>query len=161
MAKEIERKFLLKNENWKTQVDKSFTIKQGYLSTNPERTVRIRIKGKKGILTIKGITKGISRLEYEYEIPFQDAIELLDLCEQPIIEKERYIIIDGKLKWEIDIFEGINKGLELAEVELESEDQKVNLPNWIEKEVTSDKRYYNSSLIKMPFKDWKNNKCSF
>ncbi len=156
MAKEIERKFLLKNEDWKSQVDKSFSIKQGYLSTNPERTVRIRIKNKKGILTIKGITKGISRLEYEYEIPFQDAMELIDLCEKPIIEKVRYIVIDDKLKWEIDIFEGENKGLELAEVELETENQKINLPNWIDREVTSDRRYYNSSLIKMPFKDWSN-----
>jgi len=156
MPKEIERKFLLKNEDWKSQVDKSFSIKQGYLSTNPERTVRIRIKNRKGILTIKGITKGISRLEFEYEIPYQDAMELLNLCEPPIIEKVRYIVIDDKLKWEIDIFEGINKGLELAEVELETEDQKINLPNWIEKEVTYDRRYYNSSLIKMPFKDWSN-----
>lgn len=154
MAKEIERKFLLKNEDWKSQVDKSFALKQGYLSTNPERSVRVRIKGEKGILTIKGITKGISRLEYEYEIPIQDAIELLNLCEQPIIEKVRYIVIDDKLKWEIDIFEGINKGLQLAEVELESEDQRIKIPSWIEREVTSDKRYYNSSLIKMPFKNW-------
>ena len=156
MGKEIERKFLLKNETWKSQVEKSFSIKQGYLSTNPERTVRVRIKNEKGILTIKGITKGISRLEYEYEIPFQDAMELLQLCEQPIIEKVRYIVIDDKLKWEIDIFEGVNEGLQLAEVELESEDQIINTPEWIEKEVSAERRYYNSSLIKNPFKDWKN-----
>lgn len=83
-------------------------------------------------------------------------MELIDLCEKPIIEKVRYIVIDDKLKWEIDIFEGENKGLELAEVELETENQKINLPNWIDREVTSDRRYYNSSLIKMPFKDWSN-----
>ncbi len=154
MAEEIERKYLLKNDEWKKQIQKSFSIKQGYLNTHPERTVRIRIKNDKGILTIKGLTKGITRLEYEYEVPFQDAMELLDLCEQPIVEKVRHIVIYENLTWEIDIFDGVNKGLQLAEVELDSEDQIFKVPNWIDKEVTADRRYYNSSLIKMPFKNW-------
>jgi len=154
MPKEIERKFLLKNDNWKSQFTSRKIIKQGYLSTQKERTVRVRVLGKKGFLTIKGKTVGMTRLEFEYEIPVQEAEELLLLCQKPLIEKERFIVSIGKLNWEIDIFEGDNEGLELAEVELENEDQVVEVPDWVGEEVTFDNRYFNSSLVKLPFKDW-------
>ena len=154
MAKEIERKFLLKNDNWKTQFSSRKIIKQGYLSTQKERTVRVRILGEKGFLTIKGETVGMTRLEFEYEIPVQEANELLELCKKPLIEKERFIVLIGKLNWEIDIFEGDNKGLNLAEVELEDESQKVEIPDWIGEEVTFDPRYFNSNLVKLPFRLW-------
>ncbi|MFK8005275.1 MAG: CYTH domain-containing protein [Saprospiraceae bacterium] len=154
MPKEIERKFLLKNDNWKPQFTTRTIIKQGYLSTKKERTVRVRVLGEKGFLTIKGKTVGMTRLEFEYEIPVQEAKELLQLCEKPLIEKERFIVLMGKLKWEIDIFEGDNEGLELAEVELENEEQEVEIPEWIGEEVTFDNRYFNSSLVKLPFKNW-------
>lgn len=154
MPKEIERKFLLKNDNWKTQFTSRTIIKQGYLNTQKERTVRVRIFGTKGFLTIKGKTVGMTRLEYEYEIPLQDATELLQLCEKPIIEKERFILPQGSLKWEIDIFEGGNAGLQMAEIELTDENEKVEIPDWVGEEVTMDGRYFNSSLVKNPFKDW-------
>jgi len=154
MPKEIERKFLLKNDNWKSQFTSRMIIKQGYLSTKKERTVRVRIFGKKGFLTIKGETVGMTRLEFEYEIPVQEANELLQLCEKPLIEKERFIVSRGKLKWEIDIFEGENAGLRIAEVELGDESQDVEIPDWIGEEVTFDHRYFNSNLVKLPFKSW-------
>ena len=147
MPKEIERKFLLKNDNWKSQFTSRMIIKQGYLSTKKERTVRVRIFGKKGFLTIKGETVGMTRLEFEYEIPVQEANE-------PLIEKERFIVSRGKLKWEIDIFEGENAGLRIAEVELGDESQDVEIPDWIGEEVTFDHRYFNSNLVKLPFKSW-------
>ncbi len=154
MPKEIERKFLLKNGNWKSRFTSRTIIKQGYLSTKKERTVRVRIFGEKGFLTIKGETVGMTRLEFEYEIPVQEAKELLLLCEKPFIEKERFIVSMEKIKWEIDIFEGDNEGLELAEVELEDENQTVEIPDWIGEEVTFDNRYFNSSLVKLPYKNW-------
>jgi adenylate cyclase len=154
MPKEIERKFLLKNDNWKSEITSRKIIKQGYLNTQKERTVRVRIFGKKGFLTIKGETVGMTRLEFEYEIPVQEAKELLQLCENPLIEKERFIVSRGKLKWEIDIFEGENAGLRIAEVELEDESQDVEIPDWIGEEVTFDQRYFNSSLVKLPFSSW-------
>ena len=154
MPKEIERKFLLKNDNWKSEFTSRTIIKQGYLSTKKERTVRVRILGEKGFLTIKGESVGMTRLEFEYEIPVQEAEELLQLCKKPFIEKERFIVSMGKLKWEIDIFEGDNEGLRIAEVELEDENQAVEIPDWIGEEVTFDNRYFNSSLVKLPFKDW-------
>lgn len=154
MPKEIERKFLLKSDSWKSQFTSRKIIKQGYLSTRKERTVRVRVLGEKGFLTIKGETVGMTRLEFEYEIPVHEANELLQLCEKPLIEKERFIVSKGKLNWEIDIFEGENKGLELAEVELENENQKIEIPDWVGEEVTFDNKYFNSNLIKLPFKDW-------
>jgi adenylate cyclase len=154
MPKEIERKFLLKNDNWKSEITSRKIIKQGYLNTQKERTVRVRIFGEKGFLTIKGETVGMTRLEFEYEIPVQEAKELLQLCENPLIEKERFIVSRGKLKWEIDIFEGENAGLRIAEVELEDESQDVEIPDWIGEEVTFDHRYFNSSLVKLPFSSW-------
>lgn len=154
MGLEIERKFLMASEEWRGLVSKSSAIKQGYLNSNPERTVRVRIIGNKGILTVKGKNVDTTRLEYEYEIPQKEALELLLLCEKPIIEKVRNEVnYEGNL-WEIDEFEGDNKGLILAEVELEHADQEVDIPVWIGQEVSGDQRYYNSSLIKSPFKDW-------
>lgn len=154
MPQEIERKFLLKNKDWKAQVNKSYALKQGYLSTHPERTVRVRIKGEKGILTIKGKNEGISRAEYEYEIPLIDAEELLLVCEKPIIEKTRYEVYVNEHTWEIDVFEGVNKGLSVAEIELKSENEAFEIPEWIGVEVSNDPRYYNSSLIRAPYSSW-------
>lgn len=154
MALEIERKFLLKNNGWKAVADDGTVLKQAYLNTDPERTVRIRIKKDKGYLTIKGKTVKSTRQEFEYEIPFDEANDLLQLCEAPIIEKTRYLVEVNELTWEIDIFEGVNAGLEVAEIELTNEDQQVILPNWIGKEVTDDARYYNSSLVSCPFSLW-------
>ncbi len=153
MPKEIERKFLLKNESWRKDANGT-SLKQGYLSTDKERTIRVRIKGDKAYLTIKGITINSARAEYEYQIPLNDARELLELCEGPLVEKTRYEVQYENLTWEIDIFKGENKGLILAEVELESIDQKVNLPSWIGEEVTGDMKYSNSNLVKHPFSNW-------
>ena len=152
MGNEIERKFLLKTDDWKSLVSKSHTIQQGYLNSEPLRTVRVRIIDDKGKLTIKGKNKGISRLEFEYTIPLHDARQLIKLCEKPLIEKTRNIVIVNAQTWEIDEFDGANEGLVLAEIELDSEDTKVDLPNWIGEEVSHDARYYNSNLFKNPIK---------
>lgn len=154
MAKEIERKYLLKNSNWRNNITSKSKIRQGYLNSSPERVVRVRVQDKKGIITIKGKTKGITRIEYEYEIPFDDSFELLKLCESPIISKTRYNVIENDKIWEVDIFENENKGLKVAEIELESEDEKVILPNWIGEEVTYDLKYLNSNLTVNPFENW-------
>ena len=154
MGQEIERKFLLANSDWKSQADAGSTLCQGYLSSTPERTVRVRIKGQQAWITIKGKSEGISRQEFEYEIPVEDAKELLLLCEKPLIEKTRYLVRDKDLTWEIDVFEGENSGLVLAEVELPSADLEISLPGWIGREVSDDPRYYNSALIKHPFSTW-------
>ena len=154
MAQEIERKFLVKGDAWRRPGD-SKRIRQGYLSTVKERTVRARTAGNRGYITIKGTNIGAVRPEYEYEIPFADANEILDrLCEQPLIEKTRYRVPFGGLIWEIDEFEGENRGLIVAEVELKDEHQPVELPDWVGKEVTGDPRYFNSSLIAHPFSRW-------
>jgi CYTH domain-containing protein len=154
MAHEIERKFLITGEAWR-ELAKGTAYRQGYLSTVKERTVRVRTIDDKGFLTIKGITVGATRAEYEYEIPAGDANEMLDdLCEQPIIEKKRYKVpLDGFI-WEIDEFGGVNEGLIVAEIELESEDQEFNKPDWIGDEVSGDPRYFNSNLIANPFTTW-------
>ena len=154
MGLEIERKYLIKNDAWKTTADSGTKIKQGYLNSNKERTVRVRIYGDKGFLTIKGKNKNLTRQEFEYSIPLEDAQELLKLCEKPIIEKTRYLIKDNNHNWEIDIFEGENKGLEVAEVEVEKEEDQIHSPEWLGKEVSNDSRYYNSSLISSPFCKW-------
>lgn len=154
MAQEIERKFLLKNENWKKEVSSQSSIKQGYLNSNPERTVRIRIRNNQGFLTIKSKNKGAVRNEFEYEIPLEEAEELILLCEQPVIEKIRYLVPKNNHIWEIDIFEGANQGLEVAEIELSHENESFELPSWVDKDVTHETKYYNSQLIKMPFTAW-------
>jgi len=153
MAKEIERKFLVQ-ASWQPQ-DEGIKIAQGYLSTVPERTVRVRIKGDKGYLTIKGKNQGISRAEFEYEIPLADAEELLKLAEQPILSKVRYLEQHGNRLWEIDVFAGENQGLVVAEVELPDEGADFSRPRWLGQEVSGDVRYYNANLIKNPFSLWK------
>ena len=153
MSKEIERKFLVKKFLF-TPKDEGEYIAQGYLSSTPERTVRVRIKNNKGYLTVKGKNEGISRSEYEYEIPEADAKELLALCEPSIIVKRRYIVDDAGSRWEVDVFEGDNEGLIVAEIELQSEDEKFNKPEWLGEEVSYDTRYYNSKLSKCPYKYW-------
>ena len=154
MAKEIERKFLVKGDAWRKRWSGE-RCRQGYLSTVKERTVRVRTIGDKGFITVKGITAGASRSEYEYEIPFSDASEMLDrLCERPLVEKTRYRIPRSGLVWEVDEFEAENLGLITAEVELRDENQVVSLPDWIGPEVTHDPRYYNANLITHPFCEW-------
>jgi len=152
MAKEIERKFLLKEGSWPRGT--AMKCYQGFLSRAKERTVRVRTVNDKGYLTIKGMAVGASRPEFEYEIPYQDALELLELCEKPLIEKTRYRVEEGGLIWEIDEFFGENQGLIIAELELESEDQEFNKPDWVGEEVTGDPRYYNANLIKNPYTKW-------
>jgi len=153
MAKEIERKFLVQ-ESWQPR-SAGVKIAQGYLSTVPERTVRVRIKGEKGYLTIKGKNEGISRAEFEYEIPLQDAEELLQLAEQPVLRKRRYLEQHGGSLWEIDVFAGENEGLIVAEIELPEEQAAFTKPDWLGEEVSGDVRYYNANLIKQPFSLWK------
>lgn len=154
MGKEIERKFLVKGDSWRSQgIGKRY--RQGYLSTVKERTVRVRTAGDKGFITVKGISVGATRSEYEYEIPPADANEMLDrLCERPLIEKTRYRIPQGEVVWEIDEFEGDNHGLITAEVELKDEKQAVSLPDWLGQEVTGDPPYFNSNLVARPFSKW-------
>ncbi len=155
MGVEIEKKFLLAGNDWKEHAEGA-SYRQGYLSSAKERTVRVRTIRDKGFLTIKGISVGATRLEYEYEIPFEEANELLDeLCEKPLIEKNRYKVNLGEHTWEIDEFFGENEGLVVAEIELESEDQAFEKPEWVGDEVTGDPRYFNSNLINNPFKQWK------
>ncbi len=154
MAQEIERKFLVVGDAWRG-LGHSSVFRQGYLSTVKERTVRVRVVGDAGTLTIKGITVGATRAEYEYSIPVADAQAMLDgLCERPLIEKVRHEIRFGGLIWEIDEFGGVNEGLIVAEVELEHADQEVALPPWIGDEVTDDPRYYNANLIAHPYCEW-------
>ncbi len=154
MAKEIERKFLVKGDEWRKLAEGS-VYRQGYIATQKQATVRVRIVGSQGYLTIKGPSIHYSRSEFEYSIPIEDAQEMLDkLCDRPLIEKTRYKIDWGGLVWEIDEFEGVNKGLILAEVELNQETQKIELPPWIGEEVSEDPRYFNSTLVKNPFSQW-------
>ncbi|WP_444895015.1 CYTH domain-containing protein [Microbulbifer sp. EKSA008] len=154
MAKEIERKFLVDEKSIA-----SFTggkrIKQAYVSTESKAVVRVRVIGDRAYLTLKGESKGITRTEFEYPIPFEDANEMIaELCDGPLIDKTRFIVEHEKHTWEIDIFHGDNDGLIVAEVEMQSESESVVLPEWIDKEVTGDPKYYNSNLLDFPFKDW-------
>ena len=154
MGTEIERKFLIVDDAWRGQALGTF-FRQGYLSTVKERTVRVRVAGDRGYLTIKGITVGAVRSEFEYDIPRADADQLLDeLCERPLIEKTRYEIEAEGLTWEIDAFAGVNDGLIIAEVELDDEEQEIALPGWVGEEVTHDPRYFNSNLIAHPYSEW-------
>ncbi len=154
MGIEIERKFLI-DTNKLTPLQNGYTIKQGYIQTADHTTVRIRIRDKEAFLTIKGKSIGASRLEFEYPIPLQDANDILDkLCQISVIDKTRYLVEYEEHVWEVDIFEGVNKGLVVAEVELSSEEEALTLPSWITKEVTDDIRYFNSNLIKNPYSKW-------
>jgi len=155
MAIEIERKFLMDLTHW-PQDAKGIPYRQGYLADTEKGTVRVRIKGDISTLTVKSCGNGLSRDEFEYIIPIDEAKLLIDLCQNGIIEKTRYkVMAEGKL-WDVDEFHGENEGLWLAEVELKSEDESVILPKWAMEEVTGDKPYYNSYLSKHPFSSWKN-----
>lgn len=156
MAQEIERKFLIKGD-FKQYSPKAIRITQGYLSSIPERTVRVRIKGDKGFITIKGIgnASGASRFEWEKEIPVREVEQLLAICEPGVIDKTRYLVKSGDKTFEVDEFYGENEGLVLAEIELASEEEAFAKPEWLGIEVTGDSKYYNSMLIKNPFKNWK------
>jgi len=155
MAQEIERKFLVKGD-FKTDSFKATRITQGYLSSVPERTVRVRVKGNKGFITIKGKNNnsGISRFEWEKEIPVNEAEELLKLCEPGIIDKTRYLVTSGKHTIEVDEFHGENEGLIMAEIELENENENFIKPAWLGTEVTGVMKYYNSMLSKRPYSKW-------
>ncbi|MBX2976483.1 MAG: CYTH domain-containing protein [Ignavibacteriaceae bacterium] len=155
MSKEIERKFLVTGE-FKSLATKSTRITQGYLSSVPERTVRVRVKGDKGFITIKGIgnDSGATRFEWEKEIPTQEAEDLMKICEPGVIDKTRYLVVSGEHTFEVDEFYGENEGLTVAELELSSEDEKFEKPSWLGEEVTGDVKYYNSMLMKNPFTKW-------
>ena len=154
MGTEIERKFLLTGDGWRA-LGEPVLLRQGYLSSQPERTVRVRIEGAGATLTIKSKSVGATRGEWEYPLPLADANELLDaVCEQPIIEKYRSRVTYAGNVWEVDEFLGANQGLMFAEIELASEQQAFDKPDWIGAEVTDDRRYYNSNLIKLPFSHW-------
>lgn len=153
MGVEIERKYLVKNDSWKSAVSSSVACRQGYLVSDRKKTVRVRIMGSQGFLTVKGATGNISRMEFEYEIDLPDAQYMMMLCEQ-IVEKTRYYLEHAGLTWELDVFDGLNRGLVMAEVELESEEQRVELPDWAGEEVSGDPRYYNACLAAHPFSRW-------
>jgi CYTH domain-containing protein len=154
MGVEIERKFLVIDERWRT-LGVGVSLRQGYLSSHPERVVRVRIEGDAAMLTIKGRSVGASRGEWEYPIPLADAEQLLaSLCEQPLIEKKRYRIQHEGMLWEVDEFFGANAGLVVAEIELAAEDQPFSRPDWLGAEVTDDARYFNANLISHPFTEW-------
>lgn len=155
MGVEIERKFLVDGEAWRT-LGAATLLRQGYLSADPARTVRVRIDGERAFLTIKGKSVGASRGEWEYPIPVAEAAQLLDgLCQQPLVEKVRRRIAVGPHTWEVDEFLGANAGLVVAEIELASEDEVFDKPDWIGREVTGDTRYFNSNLIRHPYSQWK------
>lgn len=156
MAQEIERKFLVKSDAFKAQASKETRITQGYLSSIPERTVRVRVKGTKGFITIKGIgsASGASRYEWEKEIPVEEVHELLKICEPGVIDKTRYEVENGLFKFEVDEFYGENQGLTFAEIELTSENDSFEKPEWLGEEVTGDVKYYNSMLMKNPYTKW-------
>lgn len=153
---EIERKYLVTSLEFKNEYYTKNEIAQGYLSSNPERTVRVRIKGNKGYLTIKGIgnESGASRFEWEKEIELNEAKQLLKLCEKGVIEKTRYEVKSGNHVIEVDEFHGDNNGLIIAEIELENENESIEKPHWLGNEVTNDERYYNSYISLNPFKNW-------
>lgn len=156
MADEIEHKFLIKNDEWKQQIKSSSNYKQGYLTSDQKRSVRIRISNDKAWLNIKSATIGSFRKEYEYEIPLAEGQEILKtLCEKPIISKTRHFVPYKQHLWEIDVFDGDNLGLTVAEVELTRLGEHFEKPIWIGKEVTDDIRYYNNSLCKHPYTEWK------
>lgn len=153
MGLEIERKYLVRSDVWRRGAE-GVPFRQGYLSRVPERVVRVRTMGDRAVLTVKGASRGATRLEFEYAVPLADAIQMLEFCEQPLIEKTRYRIPFGGLIWEVDEFHGVNEGLIIAECELESEDQAVTRPDWVGEEVTGDPRYYNANLSARPFSTW-------
>jgi CYTH domain-containing protein len=155
MGEEIERKFLVRDGSWRDLAHKSTRLRQGYLCTDPDRTVRVRTAGNRGFLTIKGKMVNLARAEYEYPLPADDANEILDrLSLRPLIEKTRYLIDHAGLTWEVDEFAGENQGLIVAEVELVDAEQSITLPDWVAEEVSGDKRYLNANLIAHPYSQW-------
>lgn len=156
--REIERKFLVAGD-FRKEVTGESRIVQGFLNSAPGRTVRVRIRGDKGTLTVKGPARGLTRFEWEKEIPLAEAEQLLALCEPGVIDKTRCLVpsADGRHTWEVDVFHGDNEGLVVAEIELASEQESFPRPDWLGEEVTEDRRYFNSCLISHPYKDWKNN----
>lgn len=153
MPDEIERKFLVSGDAWREGAHAT-PYTQGYISRDPERVVRIRRAGKKAYVTIKGLTNGVSRKEYEYAIPIEDAEELFSLCTGPLIQKTRHVIIHAGKKWEVDEFHGDNEGLIVAEIELKSEDEPFDPPAWLGREVSTERKYSNSNLSERPFRSW-------
>jgi len=153
---EIERKFLIKDNHFKADVVSETRIIQGYLNSAPERTVRVRLNGEQGYLTVKGISSesGTSRFEWEKKIPKQEALALLEICEPGVIDKTRYLVPCGLHTFEVDEFYGENQGLTVAEVELSSEDEAFSKPTWLGEQVTGQAKYYNSMLVKTPYKNW-------
>ncbi len=155
MATEIERKYLVRDESWRDQAHHQVRYRQGYLANNRQCSVRVRIGGETAHLSVKGTTVGASRLEFEYPVPVEDAQTMLrELCAGAIIEKTRYRVRHETQEWEVDVFEGDNIGLVVAEIELEDEAQAVALPPWAGQEVTDDVRYYNSNLAVTPYNRW-------
>lgn len=153
MPIEIERKFLVVDDSWKQTADKGLACKQGYLLASEETAVRVRVIGDRAFLTIKGKSTGIGRHEFEYDVPVDDALEMLAFCDN-LVEKTRYLITHAGMLWELDVFFGANDGLVVAEIELEFEEQDFELPDWAGKEVTGDIRYYNACLARNPFGAW-------
>ena len=153
MGVEIERKFLVED---RSVLDGSAGVRyrQGYLSRDPDRTVRVRLAGDHVFLTVKGRSDGATRAEFEYEIPAADAESLLELCETPLIDKTRHRIVHAGFTWDVDVFHGANDGLLMAEVELDAPDTPVPLPDWVGDEVTSDRRYFNANLVTNPYRTW-------
>jgi adenylate cyclase len=154
VGREIERKFLVRNDRWRAGA-RGEMLRQGYLAADLERTVRVRVVGERAYLTVKGRNRGIERSEFEYEIPVLDAEQMLDqLCQRPLLEKTRFRVEHAGRVWEVDEFRGENLGLLVAEIELESVDETVQLPDWVGQEVSGDPRYYNANLIRNPFTRW-------
>jgi Uncharacterized protein conserved in bacteria len=155
MGIEIERKFLIRHAGWRAQAGEGIVYRQGYLANTERSSVRVRIAGERGELNIKGATLDVRRTEYGYEIPKQDAEEMLQqLCAQPLIEKRRYFVEHAGHTWEIDVFEGDNAGLMVAEIELQHADETFARPDWVGEEVSNDPRYYNVNLVQHPYKYW-------
>lgn len=156
MALEVERKFLLKNEDWRSAIYNSLELRQGYLISDERRSVRVRIAGDSAQLNIKSATLGVSRREYEYPIPLADAREMLaTLCRKPLLEKVRHFVHYGNHVWEIDEFRGENAGLVVAEVELTDPEEEFARPPWLGEDVSHDRRYYNSCLVEHPYREWR------
>jgi adenylate cyclase len=155
MALEIERKFLLRHDGWRSQVTGSVHYRQAYLNQETDCSVRVRVSGDQAWLNLKGVTIGSARLEFEYEIPVSDAHDMLNqLSKTPVVEKQRYFVRQGSNTWEIDVFEGENAGLVVAEIELDSADEYFDRPDWLGAEVTRDVRYYNTHLARHPYSRW-------
>ena len=156
MAVEIERKFLVVEDSWREAASAEMQFRQGYLSTDPSNSVRVRVHGDNAWLNIKSTTVGVTRSEFEYEIPAADAHAILEeLCVKPLIEKTRFVVEHDGRVWEIDVFEGDNAGLVVAEIELESAGDEFALPAWVGEDVSDDTRYYNQRLVEHPYSRWK------